>query len=87
MTRHYFHEQETALRATVAALPDITNGDTTDVEAATSPAGRADAPTDTETRPDAETRLQAFYAAFRALAPDERAAARRWIAKQAHVRN
>ena len=82
MTRHYFHEQETALRATVAALPDITGGGTIDAEAATSPVERTDVPTGTKTRTDAETRLAAFKAAYMALADADREAAAAWIGEQ-----
>ena len=81
MTRHYFHEHEDALRGTVAALPDIT-GVTIDAEAATSPAERTDAPTDTEPPTDADTRLQAFKAAYMALTDAARTAAATWIDEQ-----
>ena len=81
MTRHYFHEQESALTTAVAALPDVT-GSAIDAEAATSTAGREDAAQDAETPSDAKTRLEAFYAAFRALSPDDRKAAAAWATKQ-----
>ena len=66
MTAHYFHARTDALANAVGNLPALM-GDT------------IDAPTDTETRPDAETRLQAFKAAYRALTDKERKAAQRWI--------
>lgn len=51
-------------------------------DAEETPAGRTDTPTGTETQTDAGTRLEAFKAAFMALADTERAAAA-WIADQA----
>ena len=47
-------------------------GETIDAEAATSPAERTDAPTDAEPQTDAETRLRAFKAAYRALQDADR---------------
>ena len=51
-------------------------------EAATSPAEREDAARGTERRADTETRLGAFYAAFRALSPEEQAEALRTLARR-----
>ena len=54
---------------------------TSGAEAATSPAERTDAQTGKEAQADGETRLAAFKAAFMALPPEDRKAARRWIAQ------
>jgi integrase len=78
MTRHYFHEQEKALKSTVAALPDITNG-TIDAEIPTKQEN--DAPgKDIDT--NGATPLQTFKAAYMALTDTERKTAAAWIAKQ-----
>ncbi len=59
---------------------------TFDAEAATSPAERTDAQTGKEAQTDGETRLAAFKAAFAALSPEDREAARRWIAQDGEER-
>jgi len=91
MTAHYFHARTDALANAVGKLPSITDGtadaDAIDVEAATSPAERTDAPTGTEPQTDAETRLQAFKAAFDALTPAERETAASWIEEKVHSRH
>ena len=81
MTAHYFHARTDALANAVGNLPAIT-GETIDAEAATSPAERTDAPTDAEPPTDAETRLQAFKAAYMALTDADRQAAAAWIDEQ-----
>ena len=81
MTAHYFHARTDALANAVGNLPTIT-GETIDAEAATSPAERADAPTDAEPPTDAGTRLQAFKAAYMALTDADRQAAAAWIDEQ-----
>ena len=85
MTRHYFHESETALRGAVAALPDVIalpDGQSIDENAPTSPAEREDGADGSTAPTDAAARLEAFKAAFRALTGEERKAASRWIAEQ-----
>ena len=84
MTAHYFHAQTDAIADAIYKLPVLT-GETTDiidVEASVSPVEREDAPSGTTTPPDAETRLEAFYAAFTALSPDERKTAAKWMTQQ-----
>ena len=73
MTSHYFHARTDALANAVEKLPAITDG-TPDADII-----EADA---VATAPDAETRLQAFMAAFDALTAAERKEAARWIAKR-----
>ena len=81
MTAHYFHARTDALANAVGSLPAITGG-AIDAEASTSPVEREDAARGIEAHPDAETRLAAFYAAFRALSPDERERAAKWTAEE-----
>ena len=81
MTAHYFHARTDALANAVGNLPALM-GETIDAEAATSPAERTDAPTDTEPPTDAETRLRTFKAAYMALTDADRQAAAAWIAEQ-----
>ena len=64
MTAHYFHESGAATQRAIDALPPV------ETIAAADHA---------EVAPEAETRLQAFKAAFDALTADECEAALRWI--------
>jgi len=85
MTRHYFHESETALQSAVAALPSISLDCTESAEnapyalpapvAATAPTNDADA---------AQGRFSAFCAAWDALTDAERERAREYVG--AHTR-
>ena len=77
MTRHYFHESETATRETVALLPDLA----IDTQAAETPTDRTDGTTGEQ--PLATTAaLQTFYTAFDALSPQERKQVKQWISQQ-----
>jgi hypothetical protein len=78
MTAHYTHDDSSR----VLALPDLTDGQTFDANAPTSPAEREDG-ADGATEPtDAAARLEAFKAAFSALTNGERKTACKWIAEQ-----
>lgn len=81
MTAHYFHARTDALANAVGNLPSLM-GETIDAEATTSPAEREEAADEVMTPSNATDALRAFYAAFAALSPGEREAAKRWTAKQ-----
>lgn len=73
MTAHYFHARTDALANAVGNLPALMGEDAPRITAAQGTAASAD---------DADA-LAAFKAAFFALSPHDRAAARRWIARRA----
>ena len=85
MTAHYFHARTDALATAVGNLPALmaeTEGQNIDADAPTSPAEREDGTGGATMPANAATRLEAFKAAFRALAAGERKAAAAWMATQ-----
>ena len=80
MTRHYFHENEEALRDAVMALPSI------GVEYTPTPTATVARAIQAQSRAiiseAARTPLEAFYAAFKALSDADKATAKEWMLAQ-----